>query len=495
MSGPRGKFARVRGNIVNKKRIVRELQSIVGKGMVIHHPDDMLVYEYDGSVDRAMPLAVVFPSSTEQVSRVVSLAHREGMAVVPRGAGTGLSGGAIAAQGGIQIALTRMRSVLEVDAANRTALVEPGLVNLDLSKAVAKCGLYYAPDPSSQRACTIGGNVAENAGGPHCLRYGVTTNHVLALEVVLEDGTVTWLGDGYRGRPGYDLVGALVGSEGMMGVVTKALVRLLPLPEAVRTLLAVFPGMDQACGAVSRIVASGLIPSALEMMDGLTIKAVETAMRFGYPQDAGAILLIEVDGLSEEVEEATRRVQEVCLAEGASEIKTASEAAERERLWAGRKGALGALGVLAPNYFLVDGVVPRSRLMEVLRKVGEVSVESGLPIANVFHAGDGNLHPCILFDERQEGQMARVVAAGGEILKACVAVGGTLTGEHGVGLEKKEYMPLVFTNADLEAMLRLKRALAPGGLFNPGKVFPGGPSCGELSQRSAVGRAGAGGWV
>ena len=480
---------------MNKKRLVRELQRIVGKGMVIHHPDDLLVYEYDGSVDRGLPTAVAFPASTDEVSRIVALAHREGVPVTPRGAGTGLSGGAIAAEGGIEIALTRMRSILEVDVANRTAVVEPGLVNLDLSTATASQGLFYAPDPSSQKACTIGGNVAENSGGPHCLRYGTTTDHVLALEVVLEDGAVVWLGDGFRGRPGYDLVGAFVGSEGMMGVVTKVVVRLLPTPESVRTMLAVFPEMDQASAAVSSIIGTGLVPTALEMMDALTIKAVETAMNFGYPQDAGAILLVEVDGLTGDVDEAAIEVERVCVQEGAREVRVASAAVERERLWAGRKGALGALGALAPNYYLVDGVVPRTRLPEVLRRVGEIGVDAGFPIANVFHAGDGNLHPCVLFDERQPGHTARVLEAGGEILKTCVDVGGTLTGEHGVGMEKKEYMPLIFTNADLEAMLRLKRVFAPWGRLNPGKVFPGGPSCGETFQQVAIGRAGPNAWV
>ena len=480
---------------MNKKRLVRGLERIVGRGMVIHHPDDLLVYEYDGSVDRGLPLAVAFPSSTEQVSQLVSLAQTEGVAVIPRGAGTGLSGGAIATEGGIQIALTRMRSIVDVDVENRIAVVEPGLVNLDLSTATARFGLFYAPDPSSQRACTIGGNVAENAGGPHCLRYGVTTNHVLSLEVVLEDGSVVWLGEGFRGRPGYDLVGAFVGSEGMMGVVTKAMVRLLPLPEAVRTLLAVFPEMDQASATVSKVIGSGLVPTAMEIMDSLTIKAVETAMNFGYPQDAGAILLVEVDGIAEDVEEAAQAVEELCRNQGASEVTIAEKEAERERLWAGRKGALGALGALAPNYYLVDGVVPRTRLKEVLRRVGEIGSKAGFPIANVFHAGDGNLHPCVLFDERQEGHTSRVLEAGGEILKACVDAGGTLTGEHGVGLEKKAYMPLIFTNADMEAMLKLRRAFAPQGSFNPGKVFPGGPSCGELPQQVAIGRAGTGAWV
>ena len=480
---------------MSKKRLVKELERIVGRGMVLHHPDDLLVFEYDGSVDRALPSAVVFPADTEEVSRVVGLAYREGVPVVPRGAGTGLSGGAIAAEGGIEVALTRMRRVLELDPANRIAVVEPGLVNLDLSRATAKFGLYYAPDPSSQQVCTIGGNVAENAGGPYCLRYGVTTNHVLGLEVVLEDGSVAWLGDRFRGHPGYDLVGAFVGSEGVMGVVTKVVARLLPVPEAVRTLLAVFPDIDQASGTVSRVIGSGIVPTALEMMDNLAIRAVETAMNFGYPEDAGAILLIEVDGLAGEVVEQAQEIEALCRSEGAREVRVASEAEERERLWKGRKGALGALGVLAPNYYLVDGVVPRSRLLEVLRRVGEIGEEAGFPIANVFHAGDGNLHPCIVFDERQPGHTARVLEAGGEILKACVEVGGTLTGEHGVGLEKKAYMPLIFSNADLEAMMKLRRAFAPRGLFNPGKVFPGGPSCGELPQAGAVGRAGAGAWV
>ena len=334
---------------MSKKRLVKELERIVGRGMVLHHPDDLLVFEYDGSVDRALPSAVVFPADTEEVSRVVGLAYREGVPVVPRGAGTGLSGGAIAAEGGIEVALTRMRRVLELDPANRIAVVEPGLVNLDLSRATAKFGLFYAPDPSSQQVCTIGGNVAENAGGPHCLRYGVTTNHVLGLEVVLEDGSVAWLGDRFRGHPGYDLVGAFVSSEGVMGVVTKVVARLLPVPEAVRTLLAVFPDIDQASGTVSRVIGSGIVPTALEMMDNLAIRAVETAMNFGYPEDAGAILLIEVDGLAGDVVEQAQEIEALCRSEGAWEVRVASEAEERERLWKGRKGALGALGVLAPN--------------------------------------------------------------------------------------------------------------------------------------------------
>lgn len=480
---------------MNKKHLVKELEHVVGKGAVIHSPDDLLVFEYDGSVDRSFPTVVVFPASTQQVSETVAIAYREGIPVVPRGAGTGLSGGSIAVEGGIEIALTRMRRILEIDVANRIAVVEPGLVNLDLSQATARSGLFFAPDPSSQRACTIGGNVAENAGGPHCLRYGVTTNHVIGLEVVLEDGSVVKLGDRFRGRPGYDLVGAFVGSEGMMGVVTQVIVALLPEPQAVRTLLAVFSTIEQASSTVSRIIGSGIIPTALEMMDSVAIRAVETAMSFGYPENAGAVLLIEADGLAAEVEEQASKLETLCRQEGAREVRTASEVEDREKLWAGRKGALGALGVLAPNYYLVDGVVPRSRLLDILRKVGEIGQDLGLPIANVFHAGDGNLHPCILFDERRVDTIDRVLEAGGQILKACVDAGGTLTGEHGVGLEKKEYMPLIFSNADMGAMRKLRDGFAPSGQFNPGKVFPGGPSCGELPQAGSIARAGRGAWV
>lgn len=480
---------------MNKKQFLRKLKQITAPGIVIHHPEDLVVYEYDGSVDRGLPLAVVFPTSTKEVSEIISMAYNEGVPIVPRGAGTGLSGGAITSAGGIQISLTRMRSILEINPIDRIAIVEPGLVNLDLSTATSKFGLYYAPDPSSQKACTIGGNVAENAGGPHCLRYGVTTHHVMGLEVVLEDGSIINIGDAFRGRPGYDLVGAFVGSEGTMGIATKVTVRLLPYPEQVRTILAVFRDMDEASLAVSNIISAGLVPAAIEMMDALAIRAVETAMKFGYPNDAGAILLIELDGLAEEIDEERKLVETICQNEGATQITVASKLEERNRLWAGRKAALGALGALAPNYYLVDGVVPRTSLPNVLRKVGDISQTYGFPIANVFHAGDGNLHPCILFDERKIGDTARVLEAGGEILRACVDAGGTLTGEHGVGLEKKEYMPLIFTNADMEVMLRLKRAFAPKGLLNPGKVFPGGPSCSEMPQKSSIGQAGLGAWV
>ena len=472
-------------------RLVQALRSIVGDQYVVSQREDLWVYRHDGGVDYAWPRVVVLPATTEEVSRVVALAAQEGLAVVARGAGTGLSGGAVASDA-LLLSLNRMRRVLAIDPGNLTALVEPGVVNLDVSKAARPYGLFYAPDPSSQKGCSIGGNVAENAGGPHCLRYGVTTNHVLGMEVVLEDGSVVWLGGQHRDAPGYDLAGVVVGSEGMFAIATKILLRLLKLPEAVRTYLAIFNRMDDASTTVSRIIASGIVPAALEMMDALAIRAVENARRMGYPLDAEAVLLVEVDGLREEVDEEGAEVMRLCQQNGAREVRVADAEEERERLWAGRKGALGALGTLAPNYLLVDGVVPPTRLPEALRRVGEISRKYGLPIANVFHAGDGNLHPCIVFDERKPGETARAVEAGGEILKACVEQGGSLSGEHGIGLEKQEYMPLVFTEQDLEAMERLRSAFAPRGLLNPGKVFPRGSNAQERAFRPALASAAGG---
>ena len=453
-----------------EEKLLQELRTIVGDQYVITERNDLWVYRHDGSVDHAWPGAVVLPDTTEQVSKVVKLAAREGLPIVARGAGTGLSGGAIA-DGAVLLALNRMHQILDISVANRTALVEPGVVNFDISKAASQYRLFYAPDPSSQHACTIGGNVAENAGGPHCLRYGVTSNHVLGMEVVLEDGSVVWLGGPYRDAPGYDLAGAFVGSEGMFGIATKILVRLLRQPEAVRTYLAIFNQMEQASTAVSRIIASGIVPAALEMLDALAIRAVETARHMGYPLDAEAVLLVEVDGLREEVNDEGADVLRICRESGAREVREAQAEDEREHLWAGRNGALGALGTLAPNYLLVDGVVPRTRIGDALRRVGEISKQYSLPIANVFHAGDGNLHPCIAFDERKE-ETQRAIQAGAAILKACVELGGALSGEHGIGLEKQESMPLLFTPDDLRTMQWLRTGFAPRGLFNPGKVFP-----------------------
>jgi glycolate oxidase len=475
--------------------IIQGLQKIVGEANVIHHPEDLLVYEYDGSIDTATPLAVAFPTSTDEVSRLVRLAHAEGLPVVGRGSGTGLSGGAIASLGGLQISLTRMNRVLELDAANLLAVVEPGVLNLDLDTAARKQGMRYAPDPSSQKACSLGGNVAENAGGPHCLAYGVTTNHVLGIEVVIEDGSAVWLGGTARDVPGYDLRGVFVGSEGTFGIATKIAVRLLPVPESVTTLLGVFPDVRSACNAVSAVIGRGIVPAAMEMIDSVCIKAILNVTKDVFPADAGAVLLVEVEGLEEETGALGPEIEATMYDTGASEVRLAADAHERERLWSARKGAFGALGTLAPNYYLVDGVVPRTRLAEMLDEVARINEKYGLLVANVFHAGDGNLHPCLLFNEREPGAVERAVKAGGEMLEVCVAMGGTLTGEHGVGLEKKAYMPLVFTEEDMQAMERVRDAFSPSGRFNPGKIFPGGPEYDYTSQRGAISSAGPGTYI
>ncbi len=455
-------------------RFLEQAKAIVGTENVIHYPDDLLVFEYDGSVDRGLPGAVVFPISVEEVSQVMAVAYEESLKVVGRGSGTGLSGGAISSPGGVQIAFTRMHHILEVNTENRTATVEPGVINLDLDTYVHKFGMRYAPDPSSQKACSLGGNIAENAGGPHCLAYGTTTNHVLGMEVVLEDGSIVYLGSQARETPGYDLRGVFTGSEGTFGVATKITVRLLPLPEAVKTFLGIFPDVDSACTAVSAVIGHGIVPAALEMIDALSIRAVQNVMDAGYPDDAGAVLLIELEGLQEEVDEIGAEVEAALWESGPTQVRTAEKAEERDILWVGRKGALGALGSLAPNYYLVDGVVPRTQLTQVLRRIAEISQEHGIPIANVFHAGDGNLHPCLLFDERKPGAMEAIVACGAEVMKVCVDAGGTLTGEHGVGLEKKELMPLVYSEEDMEAMRLVREAFAPENRLNPGKIFPDG---------------------
>lgn len=465
---------------------ISELQSVVGTPNVIYRPEDLIVYEYDGTIDRGHPSVVVLPANTDEVAAVVRLAVQFDLPVVPRGAGTGLSGGALATEGGIVVVTSRMHRILEIDPANRLAVVEPGLVNLELSRAVAPYGLYYAPDPSSQKACTIGGNVAENSGGPHCLAYGVTTNHVLGLEIVLADGEVVRVGGWGRDRPGYDLTGAFVGSEGTLGFATKICVRLLPKQESVRTLLAIFDTVEQASETVSAIIAGGIVAAALEMIDNPTIQAVEPAFHTGIPLDAGAVLLIEVDGLTEFVREASTTVRAICLEHGAREVRAAESESERERLWAARKMAIGALGRLAPNYYLLDGVVPRTKLPAVLEQAIAIGARYGFMVANMFHAGDGNLHPCVLFDERVPGATDRVLDAGGEILQLCVEAGGTITGEHGVGLEKRDYMGLIFSEADMAAMSRLKAVFRAGERFNPCKAFPTSKGCGEVHQGPAM---------
>ena len=462
--------------------LISDLTAIVGEANVVHRPEDLIVFEYDGSVDRALPTVVVLPRTTEEVSGVVKTAGAHGVPVVARGAGTGLSGGAIAEHGGIVVALTRMTGILEIDEVNRLAIVEPGVVNIDLTAAASKYGLYYAPDPSSQKACTIGGNVAENSGGPHCLAYGVTTNHVLGMEVVLADGSIHWYGGKTREAPGYDLRGIMIGSEGTLGIVTKVVVRLLKTPESVKTLLAVFKTVEDASSAVSGIIGAGIVPAAIEMMDAMCIRAAEASMNAGYPEEAGAVLLVEVDGLREEVEEEAEEIAEVCRTYEPMEILTATSSEEQEKLWAARKGVIGALGWLAPNYYLVDGTVPRTKLMEVLSEVEKVAEESGLPIANLLHAGDGNLHPLILFDERKPGDTDRALEAGGKILEICLDAGGVLSGEHGIGLEKKRFMPLVFTDRDMAVMQLARDAFAPSNRLNPGKIFPDGADYQPLPQ-------------
>jgi len=464
-----------------KKTLRREMEGLLGPDSVLTDPEELLVYESDGlTLFRALADFVVFPTSAEQVSALVKLANRESIPFVARGAGTGLSGGCLPAEGGLVISLMRMNRVLEVDYDNQIAVVEPGLVNLHLSWAVGPRGFYYAPDPSSQQACTIGGNVANNSGGPHTLKYGVTTNHVLGLEVVLPDGEIVWLGGKVRDPQGFDLTGVFVGSEGTFGIATKVVVRILKKPQAVKTVLGVFDEMDQASEAVSAIIARGLVPAAMEMIDNITIQAVEDAFGCGYPRDAAAALLIELDGLAAGMEEQAERVSQACRECGAQEVRVARDEAERQALWKGRKSAFGAYGRISPAYMVMDGVIPRTKLPYVLRRVNEIVAAHGLRVGNVFHAGDGNLHPNILYDPRIPGEEARVVAAGAEILKVCADVGGSISGEHGIGLEKIDYMPFIFSEADFRCMHRVKDAFNPTGLCNPGKIFPTRKACVEV---------------
>jgi glycolate oxidase len=400
------------------------------------------------------------------------VAARHRIPVVARGAGTGLSGGAVTIRGGIALQVTRMRRILEIDPVTQTALVEPGVVNQELSLAAASRGLFYAPDPSSQKACTIGGNAAENSGGPHCLYYGVTTNHVLGMEVVMADGSVHWVSGDAPDRVGLDLCGVLVGSEGTLCAITKIRVRLLPMPPSVATLLAAFPTIEAASHAVSAVIAGGIVPSALEMMDNVTVGAVEAHYHAGYPIDAGAVLLVEVDGIAESTRELMTAIRKVLAANQGYALREAQTPAERDLLWAGRKGAIGALGRIKPNYYLHDGVVPRTKLPQVLSAVGEIGEHYHLPVANVFHAGDGNLHPNILFDLRDRDVLHQVEGAGEEMLRAVVELGGALSGEHGIGLEKSAFMPWVFSPDDLDAMRLVKDTFDVDGILNPGKIFP-----------------------
>jgi glycolate oxidase len=473
-----------------RRDLVKALVRAVGSGGVIWRPEDVRSYEYDGTVETSLPHAVVLPQTAEQVAAVIAVCNQLEVPITPRGAGTGLSGGAVARKRGVVISTARMNRILRIDPGDRLAVVQPGVANIMVSQAAAAHGLFFAPDPSSQKACTIGGNVAENAGGPHCLALGVTTNHVLGMEVVTADGTIVRLGGSTPDTgPGYDLRGTFIGSEGTLGVVTEVTLRLLPRPASVITLLAVFDTIEQASESVSAIIGAGLVPAAIEMMDRVTLQAAEAGLQCGYPPDAGAILLVEVDGIADIVEKQAGRIRAECLEHGAMEVRLAEDDDERERLWKGRKGAIGALGRIAPNYYILDGVVPRSRLVETMGTVERVSAAYGFPIANVFHAGDGNLHPCVLFDDREPGAKQRVLEAGEAIMRACVEAGGALSGEHGIGYEKQRFMPWLYSETDMENMERLRPAFGNTGLFNPCKMLPTGTGCGETAQNPAAIRA------
>ena len=468
--------------------VLRELAAIVAPQPLLTQPEEMLVYECDGhTLDKAPPDVVVFPTCTEQVMDIVKLANRHDVPFVARGAGTGLSGGALALEGGIVIEMCRMNKILEIDYGNQRAVVQPGLVNLHLSLAVSDGGFYYAPDPSSQGSCTIGGNVAENSGGPHTLKYGVTTNHVLGLEVVLPNGDLVHFGGAVLDTPGYDLPGLFVGSEGTFGIVTSVTVRIMRKPQAVKTLLAFFDTVEAASNAVSGIIGAGIIPAALEMMDNLTIQAVEAAIRAGLLLDAGALLLIELDGIDDGMEADAQRIADICEQSDCQNVRVAQDDAERALLWKGRKEAFGAIGRLTPNYYTHDGVIPRTRLPEALTRLQIISHRHGLRIANVFHAGDGNLHPLVLYDERDSEEVERVHKAGHDILQTCVDLGGVLSGEHGIGLEKKNCMPWLFSEADLDVMRRVRQVFNPRDLCNPSKVIPlrGRCRCGAVTHDDA----------
>jgi glycolate oxidase len=444
---------------------------------VVTDPQELRTYECDGlTAHAATPGLVVLPTTATQVAAVVRECVAHGIPYVARGSGTGLSGGALPRTDGVLVVTSRMRRILAVDLPNRRAVVEPGVVNLAVTRAAAPAGYYYAPDPSSQQVCSIGGNVAENAGGAHCLKYGFTVNHVLGLEVVTPDGEIVTL---RTDRPGYDLVGAFVGSEGTLGITTRITVRLLRAPERVRTLLAAFHSVDAAGACVSAIIAAGVVPAAVEMMDALAIEAAEAAVACRYPAGAGAVLIVEVDGPAAEVAAEAAEVERLAVGSGAFEIRVAADDAERAAIWQGRKSAFAAVGRISPAYLVQDGVVPRTALPEVLHDIAELSRESGIRVANVFHAGDGNLHPLVLYDEAVDGEAARAEQVSQEILLRCLARGGSITGEHGVGVDKAAYLPRMFSESDLDTMQLLRCAFDPRGLCNPGKVFPTPRLCGE----------------
>ncbi len=472
------------------RHLCDRIAAIVGRENLLTSAGQLTVYECDAyTLEKNLPGAVVLPRSTEEVAAVVRLCAQEKIPVIPRGAGTSLSGGVLAATGGIMICLSRMNRVRSIDYRNRRALVEAGCVNAWITNAVKSRQLLYAPDPSSQSACTIGGNVATNSGGPHTLKYGVTTNHVLGYEMVLPDGEIVWLGtepEGGEDADGYDLRGAAIGCEGMFGVVTRVLVKLIRAPAAYRTMLGVFESVDDASKTVSGIIAAGIVPGALEMMDQLITQAVEAAYHFGFPVDAGALLIIELDGPSAGLERQAETVRAICRQNRAREVRLAKSDEERALLWKCRKRAFGAIGRLSPNFLTQDGVVPRSKLPQIMEFIRATSEKFGLRIPNVFHAGDGNIHPLILYDESDPDQVRRAIAAGESILEKCVEMGGSVTGEHGVGVEKIDLMQRQFARNDLDAMRALKNVFDPDGRFNPHKMFPGGKRCGDVAFRKQI---------
>src|SRR3984893_15258771 len=463
--------------------LVREFEKFLGPSSVLYRSADLLLYEYDGSVEKGRPDLVVFPDSTEDVSRIAKLATKYNVPIVGRGAGTGLSGGALARTGGVMLVFARMNRILDCNNENRRAIVQPGVVNYELTRAAEPHGLYFAPDPSSWKSCTIGGNVAENAGGPHTLAYGVTTNHLTSLELVLPDGEIVRVGSKHGDANGYDLTGLFVGSEGTLALVTEITLKLSRKPEAVKTLLAIFDSVDDAADTVVDITARAITPAACEMLDGWTLRAVEDYIHAGFPRNSAAVLLIEVEGLTEAVAAQAAAVTDVCRLHCAREVRLARDHAERELLWKGRKNAFGALGRLAPSNYVLDGVIPRSKLPQTLRRIQEIGAQYGFQIGNIFHAGDGNLHPIVLYDPRDAEQFERAIEASAEIIRYCLEIGGALTGEHGVGMEKSELTPLVFSDADFDLMRRVHDAFNTDSSLNPGKIFPLSKGCGEIRVR------------
>lgn len=467
----------------NWKPLIKQFEAILGKNGVVQRRDELLTYECDGLASyRQRPALVVLPKTTEQVAELVKICDQNQIPWIARGAGTGLSGGALPVEGSVLIVTALMKQILEIDLENQRIVVQPGIINNWVTQAVSGAGFYYAPDPSSQIICSIGGNVAENSGGVHCLKYGVTTNHVLGLKLVLPDGSIVDVGGPVQEMPGYDLTGLFVGSEGTLGIATEITLRILKTAESICVLLADFTSIEAAGGAVADIISAGIIPAGMEMMDNLSINAVEDVVATGcYPRDAGCILLVELDGLEVEVATNKHRVAEICKNNGARNITTASDPETRMKLWKGRKAAFAAAGHMSPDYFVQDGVIPRTQLVGVLKEIEALSDKYGYRIANVFHAGDGNLHPLILYDNAVPGALEKVEELGGEILKLCVKVGGSISGEHGIGADKKCFMPDMFSETDLETMQWVRQVFNPKGLANPGKIFPTPRTCGEAA--------------